>query len=140
MNWGKGIITGMIIFMIFILGMCFYMFRMPADEYDHQYYEKGLNFDKDFNKERQVVKDHAQPMIQIRDRDCLITFIRPAKGNVRFIRPSSEVMDKIFPLNTGVSNKTVIAVQNLVAGRWQMILEWTSDNKTYLYQQEIYIK
>ncbi len=41
MNWGKGIITGMIIFMLFILSMCIYMFRMPADEYDHQYYEKA---------------------------------------------------------------------------------------------------
>ena len=140
MNWGKGIITGMVLFMVFILGMCIYMFRMPADEYDHQYYEKGLNFDKDFEKEKQVYKDYAQPDINISDRDLSITFNEPAVGTVRFIRPSSEALDQIVPLNTNGGKVTTLSVSSLVAGQWQMVLEWKSSNKSYLYHKEIFIK
>lgn len=140
MNWGKGIITGMVIFMIFILSMCIYMFRMPADEYDHQYYEKGLNFDKDFDKERQVYNDHAQPEVNISGKDLNIAFVESAIGTVHFIRPSSEAMDKIFQLNTDGGKATMLSVASLVPGRWQMVLEWKSSNKFYLYQKEIFIK
>jgi hypothetical protein len=140
MNWGKGIIIGMAMFMAFILCMCVYMFRMPTDEYDHQYYEKGLNFDKDFDSERQVYKDHAQPEINISGKEVSVTFVEQATGTVRFIRPSSEVLDKTFKLNTNAGKETAMSVSSLVAGKWQMVLEWKSSNKSYLYHKEIFIK
>lgn len=140
MNWGKGIIAGMVIFMLFILSMCFYMFRMPADEYDHHYYEKGLNFDKDFAREKQVVKDHAQPVISISGKQVTIAFSGPAKGSVKFIRPSSEALDKTFQLNTGAGKVAGLSATNLVNGRWQMVLDWESAGKAYLYEQEVDLK
>lgn len=129
----------MALFMLFILSMCYYMFRMPQDEYDHQYYEKGLNFDQDFNKEMQVTKDHAQPHVTVNGKTCSISFIAPANGTIRFIRPSSEALDKIMNLTTSGLNQADISTANLVTGRWQVILDWKSGNKTYLYQQEINI-
>ncbi len=63
MNWGKGIIAGMIIFVLFIAGMCIYMFTSPQDDFDQQYYEKGLTFNHDYDREQQVTKDHAEPLI-----------------------------------------------------------------------------
>ena len=140
MNWGKGIIIGMVMFMIFITSMCVYMFRMPADEYDHQYYEKGLNFDKDFDKEKQVYKDHAQPEVNISGKDLSIAFAESAVGTIRFIRPSSEAMDKTFQLNTNGSKATMLSVSSLVPGQWQMVVEWKSSKKSYLYKKEIFIK
>lgn len=140
MNWGKGIIGGMILFMLFIISMCVYMFRMPVDEYDHQYYEKGLNFDKDFNKEKQVAIDHALPKIEILGSRICITFVKPANGTVKFIRPSSQALDKTFVLNTTHSNSAYLSANDLVSGRWQMILNWKSANKEYLYKKEVYIK
>ncbi|CAN5174940.1 hypothetical protein BH09BAC6_BH09BAC6_16820 [soil metagenome] len=140
MNWGKGIIAGMLIFMLFIISMCVYMFRMPADEYDHQYYEKGLNFDKDLDKEKQVFKDNARPVIQISGKQAKIVFTAPANGTIRFIRPSSQALDKTYPLDTNTGNTASVGVKELVSGQWKMVLEWTSNNKKYLYGQEIYIK
>jgi len=140
MNWGKGLIIGMAIFMLFIISMCVYMFRMPADEYDHQYYEKGLNFDKDFAKEKQVIADHAQPAISIEAGQAHIAFTKPANGTARFIRPSSEALDKTFQLNTNTGSSTSLALNGLVAGKWRVVLDWKSGDKTYLYQKEVYIK
>jgi len=137
MNWGKGIIWGMALFMLFILGMCVHMFRMPADEYDHHYYEKGLNFDQDYNKEKQVATDQARPQIRIGGDSVRIVFRKAAKGNVRFIRPSSEALDKVFPLNTAEGKTAAFTVAALVKGRWRLVLEWNSGQKDYLYEQEV---
>lgn len=140
MNWGKGIIIGMGLFMLFIILMCVKMFALPADEYDHHYYEKGLNFDKDFDKEKQVVKDHARPLISIIEKQVSVTFAEPAKGNIKFIRPSSEALDKTFQLNTDNGLVTQISARALTEGRWRVVLEWQSNKKAYLYEQEVDIK
>jgi len=99
MNWGKGIVFTMIAFMLFILSMCYYMFTAPVDEYDHQYYEKGLNFDHDYDREVQVYKDHAVPLV-VADADNLkLTFSQPvSSGKVTLSRPSDYTMDKTFDM------------------------------------------
>ena len=96
MNWGKGIVIGIAIFVIFIVGMCIYMFVSPTDDYDHQYYEKGLTFNHDYDREEQVIKDHAQPLIGLTDRQVILTFGQPAKGKVRFMRPSNATADRVY--------------------------------------------
>ncbi len=138
MNWGKGIVFGMAAFVIFIVGMCIYMVSSPTDSFDHEYYEKGLDFDHDYNREQQVVKDHAQPSIlQVGDTKMEFTFAEPAKGTIKFMRPSSASSDKIYEIN---SAKADIPLASLAAGEWQLVFEWTSNKKAYLYQKEIYIK
>ncbi|HEY0244389.1 MAG TPA: FixH family protein, partial [Mucilaginibacter sp.] len=62
----------------------------------------------------------------------------PATGTVRFIRPSSEALDKVF--NLSGSNEQEISMEHMVHGRWQMVLEWQSKHRAYLYQKEIYVK
>lgn len=128
----------MTLFVLFILSMCIYMFKMPADEYDHQYYEKGLNFEKDLVKEKRVLADHAQPQITVSGDVVNINFAAAATGTARFLRPSSEALDKVLQLDGGQNQK--LSVKNLTRGRWQIVLEWTSDQKAYLYQQDVYLK
>ena len=138
MNWGKGIVFGMAAFVIFIVGMCVYMVLSPTDSFDHEYYEKGLDFDHDYNREQQVAKDHAQPIIQqLGDDKMEFTFAQPAKGTIKFMRPSSSASDKIYQVN---SLQVDIPLASLAAGEWQLVFEWTSNKKAYLYQKEIYIK
>jgi len=140
MNWGKGIVTGMIIFMLFILSMCVYMFRMPADEYDHQYYEKGLSFNKDYDRERRVGVDHAEPSINQEGEHLVIGFKTPAKGKISLIRASDKASDKAYPLQSGENNQVYVLLTGVKTGQWQVMLEWENQGKSYLYQQEIYIK
>jgi hypothetical protein len=140
MNWGKGIIAGMLVFMLFIISMCIYMFRIPADEYDHQYYEKGLRFDRDYDRERQVGIDHAQPLITRNGQTLLLKFTAPVTGKINFIRPSNQALDKEFQFNSGASDTATISLAAIWTGQWQLVLEWESNHKAYLYHQEIYIQ
>ena len=139
MNWGKGIVLGMALFMAFIISMCVYMFNMPADDYDHQYYEKGLNFNGDYDRELQVVKDKAQPLITQSSTGIAIGFKQPAVGVIKFVNPLGKSKDLVFPLNTGAGNQISIPAKKLSPGRWGVNIEWSSSNKNYLYQQDVFI-
>jgi hypothetical protein len=140
MNWGKGIIMGMILFMLFILCMCFYMFAAPNDDYDHQYYEKGLTYNQYYNKEVQVIKDHAQPAIKMSGDYIFIKFIDSAVGTVELQRPSNNLLDKTYQLNSREGTETQINVKPLAKGRWLLIFDWQSNKKAYTYQKAITIK
>jgi hypothetical protein len=140
MNWGKGIVAVLAIFVAFIVILCVYMVASPTDDFDHQYYEKGLNFNHDYNRELQVTKDHAQPLIQVGDKLIRFIFTRPVKGTIKFMRPSSNAPDKVYPLNSDNGKEVDIPIEPFAAGRWQLEFEWVSNNNAYLYHQEIYIK
>jgi len=140
MNWGKGLITGMVIFMLFILGMCFYMFRAPDDDYDHQYYEKGLTYNQYYNKEMQVIKEHAQPLITISDNYIFVRFKDPAVGTMHLQRPADVSLDKAFQFNSGKLTDVQIDLKTVIKGRWQLIFDWKSGDNLYAYQKEITIK
>ncbi|MES2062415.1 MAG: FixH family protein [Bacteroidota bacterium] len=139
MNWGKGLVIGMLLFIAFIVSMSCYMFSMPADDYDHQYYEKGLNFNKEYAKEQQVVTDKAQPVIKQFNGELSIEFKQPAIGTIRLINPLGKSKDLVFPLNTENEANASIPLNKLSTGRWAIRIDWNSGNKGYLYQQDLYI-
>lgn len=140
MNWGKTTVAILVVFVLFISGLSYFMFSAPDDEYDHQYYENGLNFDHDYNRETQVTKDHAQPLIDVDASNIKIIFPQVVKGTVRMSRPSSDVSDTTINLDNKNGNAIDISTSHLVKGKWQLVFDWKSNQKDYLYQHEIYVK
>lgn len=140
MNWGKATVVILIVFVVFICSLGYFMFAAPSDDYDHQYYEDGLNFDHDYNREKQVVKDHVQPLIEI-DTCCVkITFPAIVKGKVKFMRPSSDAKDLTFALDNTNRLPVEILTKKMAKGKWQLVFDWKSNHKDYLYHTEVYIK
>jgi len=136
MNWGKIIVITLAIFGVFIAGMSVYMLASPQDEYDHDYYEKGLNFDHDYAKEENVVKDNAQPQIQIGTDNVLISFNTSAAGTIKFERPSGTQMDQTFQV---AASRVIIPLRKLQQGEWQLVFDWKSNGRSYLYQHKIMV-
>lgn len=139
MNWGKSLVAGMATFMLFIIGMGVYMVSRPTDDYDKQYYEKGLAFDKEYTREKQVVTDKAQPLISFADKEMVVKFTEPADGVLKFKRSSDRHMDKTITIESNADNTMRIPLSQLAAGQWLLHFEWVSHQKSYEYEQEIYL-
>jgi len=140
MNWAKVTVFILLAFVLFIGGMSYVMFSSPVDDYDHQYYEDGLNFDHDYIREEQVTKEHAQPAIHV-DSSCIkFTFPQVVVGNVKFMRPSSDAKDISYSLDNKSGLPIQFSTTHIAKGKWQLIFEWKSNNKAYLYHKEVYIK
>ena len=140
LNWGKGLIIGMAMFMLFIIALGVTIFSQKTDDYDHDYYEKGLEFNHDYDREHQVVVDNAKPVLKIDGQILDVTFVAEAKGNVRFIRPSDSKMDKQLKFESNTNGLVNLPLAQFEKGRWQLVFEWNSRGKQYLYQQEIFVQ
>lgn len=139
MNWGKGIVIGMAVFMLFILTLGARMMTTATDDYDHAYYEKGLTFDVDYRKELQVVNDHAQPVVSLKNGIVSIQFKDAAAGKVNFIRQSDRNLDRACQFKTGTGNVYLLKTPLPAKGHWQIVADWQSNGKAYLYQQQLWV-
>lgn len=138
MNWGKGIVLGLLAFVIFITAMGIKMFAQP-DDVDHEYYEKGLAFDADYNREKQVMTDKLQPTIHFTGDTMLVKFVKPLKCKITLMRPSDRLMDKTVTMVSNGSNEIEIPTKNLARGPWQLTFEWADQRKKYLYNEEVMV-
>ena len=139
MNWGKAIILGMAAFMMFILVLGIRMMTQPTDDYDHDYYEKGLTFDTDYRKEKQMMIDDAQPVAQLRDSNLTVKFKEMAVGKIHFLRPADRSLDRTLKFNSDINGNWKTSLTLPATGEWRLVFEWESNKKQYLYEQEIFV-
>ena len=74
MNWGTKIVLGMAVFMLFIIGMVVYMFKIHGNDalVEEDYYEKGLNYNQEYKAKENTLNDGAEPDIKITDSQIII--------------------------------------------------------------------
>lgn len=140
MNWGAKVIIGMAVVMISIVATGIYMVSQDTDTLEeNDYYEKGLSYDKDYNKKENVLLNDTRVAISVIN-DSLTLRFRDANNNgiIAFRRPSDRMMDKRVHFATKESYYK-IPVENLKKGAWRIRLDWTNNDTSYLQEQNLYI-
>ena len=139
MNWGTKLVIGMGLFMAFIITLAVLMIRSGSDDLvDKDYYQKGIEYDKDYVRKSQMQKDQAEPEIIVGDR-IRIVFKKAATGSVRFLHPSDNKKDRVVNLNSGMANVVELPLTDIEKGHWKLIIEWKSEEKEYMFEKSITI-
>lgn len=124
--------------MTFIIVLAIIMFNSTPDALvDNDYYEKGINYNQDYDRKEQVSTDHAKPDIALEKESIVLTFQAPSSGKVRLVRTADKRLDRLFPFETNAQQQVVIPSTGLQKGSWRVIIEWKSNDKSYLYEQEV---
>lgn len=140
MNWGTKLVIGMVTFMAFIITLAVIMMRSDSDDLvDQDYYQKGIEYDKDYIRKNRVKEDNAEPEIIV-DKSLKITFKNPAKGTIRFLHASKQTEDKVLSIDSGTENTVNIPLDEFSTGHWKVMLEWESSDKGYMFQKDIIIQ
>lgn len=140
MNWGVKLMIGMLCFMSFIIVLAVKMINSKTDALvDNDYYEKGLAYDKDYNRKEQVKIDGAAPKIEVKNGYVVLTFKDKAVGEAKLIRNSDKRLDRKIMISTDTLNSVKIPAVELEKGRWRLIISWTTDGKAYLDEQEVMV-
>ena len=143
-TWPTGILIAIASFIIFILSFVYKVTFMP--QYDHKlvsedYYKDELNYQQEINKLKRAsaLKDNIK--LQKLDEGLLIVFpsefkASDIKGNVYFQRMSDDKIDFSFPIEL-TNNTYLIKKETIVPGRWDVKIDWTANNTSYLYKEKI---
>lgn len=129
---------GMGLFMSFIIVLVLKMTFSPEDALiDKNYYEKGQNYDVEYNAKQKAIQDNVVPNITVDDSGLKIRFEQPVEYRLTAKRPSDIKMDKRFE---GVTNEPFtlhLSQHELAKGPWALSLEFSVAKEKYLVQDEI---
>ena len=138
MNWGTKITIVMLCFMTMIGTYAYLMMTSKSDELvDKDYYEKGINYDVDYNKKENVKRNHMEPSVLLGSDSLVITFPSAAVGTLKLIRTADKTMDRSFPLETDIENRFKISTRGRESGLWKLQMDWTASGVAYLYEKEV---
>lgn len=144
MNWGKGIVVAIILFVSFIM---FFVIKMTTNnDYNHdlvtdKYYEKELKYQEKIDAS-QNAKELGEKILFDKTADGLIiTFPKQLQGKslegkVFLYRPSDKQLDFEIPLSN-VQDYLLVPDKSLLGGRWNISIEVTQDKKNYFFTEEI---
>lgn len=140
MNWGVRIIMILGVFVLFIIGSVVYMLSVDSDELEEKdYYEQALNYDARYDKNKNTLRDKAEPTIQVKEEKLILDFpFVVHSGKVELKRPSSQVQDQEMVLSDQ-DMKYSIDVSQLTSGRWKCIIEWNSEGTEYRFEKDIFL-
>lgn len=140
MNWGTKVVLGMIAFMLFIVAMVVYMFSVHGNDalVDEDYYEKGINYNQEYNATENTIKDHQEPKITLNDSQLVIQLKDSASFELKLMRPST-VKDDIKEKGFTISDDHLILIntKNMHTGVWFLELKWSSKGKDYQFKKSI---
>ena len=143
-NWGTGIVIGMVIFISFILFLVVNM--LTDDRFNHdlvteEYYQRELHYQEEIDAETNAfsleenIKDY-----RVKD-GWVVEFpenleLSKISGDLNFYRPSNKKLDFSIPLDLK-KRKIHISEGQLVGGRWNINIYWKYENTELLYKKEI---
>lgn len=140
MNWGTKIVLGMVAFMLFIVAMVVYMFSVHGNDalVDEDYYEKGINYNKEYNATQNTINGHQEPKITLSDSQLIIQLKDSASYELKLMRPST-VKNDIKTKGSTIGNAHLILIdkKGLPAGVWFLELKWKSNGKDYQFKKSI---
>ena len=138
MNWGTKLVLGMAAFMSFVIGMVVYMFRVHGNDslVEEDYYEKGLNYDNEYEAKRNTLLDKAEPSVEIEASKIIIQLKDSATYELKLINASKAKEDRTSKGATiGDAHLIILDSETMNKGLWILSLKWKSKGKNYQYNK-----
>ena len=145
-NWGRGIVIAIALFIGFIL---YFVIKMSTnDKYDHdlvtqEYYKEELAFQEQIDKEKNLAMLSEPIKVTTKKEGIEVVFpseLKPAdiEGTLFLYRPSNKKLDLDIPLSL-TSNVLFLPKKHLVDGRWNINLAFKHQGVSYFFKKEIHI-
>jgi nitrogen fixation protein FixH len=143
-NWGTGIVIAIIGFMSFIM---YFVITMSTDNsYSHdlvtdKYYQKELKYQQEIDATKNASKLKQNIKVQQSIWGLIVYFpegleLSKIEGKVFLYRPSNKLLDFEIPIS--LSKKYLLVPEKrLLAGRWNITVSWSYENKEYLFKEEL---
>ena len=144
-NWGTGIVIGMLAFISFI--MYFVVTMMSSSDYDHDlvvedYYKAELHYQQDIDAQENALALNEQISIRRKGESLIVLFpegidLEKTTGMVSLYRPSNKKLDFNIPFSEIKSSEFEIPADQLVNGRWNVKVTWQNSEKEFMFKSEI---
>ncbi|MCB2220349.1 MAG: FixH family protein [Bacteroidetes bacterium] len=143
-NWGTGILIGIILFMLFIIGLVYIAVKQDFDLVEKDYYPKALEYQQQIDKEGNARTLAQQIQIENIGGQIILTFQsffqpKDISGQITFYRPSDKKSDIRFEIEADSSGQQKIAENLLNTGKYILQIDYQVNGKAYYQEGPVYI-
>lgn len=143
MNWGKGIIIAMLLFMGFIAFLISMMVQNGDGLEEQAYYEKGNRYDEKLDKLNNAAVPGKGVQISWDAGPNMVRLVfseenKPDSGRLNVLRPSNVKNDFTLKLIPSLDTQFV-SWEGKQRGLWKFQCDWTRKGKAYLHEQELLV-
>lgn len=141
-HWGHKLVFFAVSFMLFILGMVYYISRQSVELVADDYYEKGINYQTELDKFSarenrdftfQYVAGKQQVLVHLNGANNL-------GAKLTFYRASDSKQDFKNELMTDTSGNIEVSVASMQIGLWKVTCEWSLAGKSVAFSKEFYVQ
>jgi nitrogen fixation protein FixH len=137
MNWGKGIVIAIVLFISYIMFMVITMIRTSSDLVEENYYEEGVKFEQKIQaiKNSKAIKDQIK--ISVDQQFLAIEFPNSVSmdsvtnGVIHLYRPENGKLDKHFSFSKEAGNIQLIPKEKITEGYYNLLLSWKTNESDF---------
>jgi hypothetical protein len=135
----KNVIIAMASFIVFMLGMGFYMLYVTTEQPESNYYEKDLAYNQSMLAKKNAMDSTQKPTLYLDRQSHILQITFPTTkqnivGEVRILKMSDQSEDKIFKLQTQTTQE--FPLPSNAKGVYQVVLMWAIDGKNFELQEK----
>jgi nitrogen fixation protein FixH len=141
MNWGKGIVIGMVLFMSFIITLVIIMMSNDTDLVSEDYYQKELAYNEQYNAQQNYMNAGESIELNIIKDTFFLSFpskLRTGKVDIELKRPNNKNQDATFTVDA--QEKVMIPTALLPKGAFDCTLKGTFKGKPYEFVEQIILE
>ena len=144
-NWGTGILIGIIIFIVISITMTVIFMNQDVNLVTDKYYENSLKYQYEIDKQSRTIALNEEVEINFNGQELSILFPKDylnknITGEIYFYRPSNPSLDFKLPLLLNKAGGQVIPIQRLEKGFWRLKLNWMMDGNGYYNEKAITVE
>lgn len=140
MNWGKGIVIGMVAFMSFITVLVVILMSKNVDLESEDYYQREINYEHELNAIRNAEKQEKQIKIGLSGEYVVVQVpdsVDFTNVSVYLRRPNNSQDDQFFKLNN--SKNLLIPINKLRKGNYGIEISYYVGDKPCLQKESLTI-
>lgn len=145
LNWGFGIVVGMLLFMGYIITLSVKMITQKVDLVEKDYYEQGVSFDQKMASIKAANALSSDVIAEINYDNKTVDVVFPkdfngkkVEGEIYFFRSADASKDKKVKLELNNLTQSY-PLQELDRGSWRIQARWTCEGVQYFQEVEISI-
>lgn len=140
MNWGKGIIIGMGLFMAFIIFLVVNLMMNRVDLESEDYYQREVDYQQEITAMNN--SSELEASIQLLSQEKFVVVKVPDAGEfknieVQLLRPDDQKLDKSYSISG--TKSYLIPKEELTKGQYNVEIRFESNSKQCLQKETIYI-
>jgi hypothetical protein len=144
LNWGKGIVFSIIIFLTLSLAMVFHFMNQRVDLVTDNYYEKTLIYQNNINEAKRSSKIDKAVVLEYTGNQLKFVFpdsIAPQMSDAElyFYRPSDSKMDFKTLIRVEKNGELVLDISKIVRGYWKVRMKWLMNKESYSIERTVII-